>query len=194
MRKSRDLSNRRASSQDRAFPSLGSWRRKSEPSMGMIPQYTAKTIPKKISKIKKAKESGAKFYTDLSDSENYDVIGESNESLAISASVDTPDNCENGNEEPTKSNNLEQIVTDLLMQNEEFQKAMNRQRRTRGSEPEPPTWFEEEARPKLPSKADSLPRSFQLNDQIDDDAKNKNQQHVLDESLKENPDDEQHEK
>ncbi|XP_064216001.1 uncharacterized protein GEFmeso isoform X2 [Tribolium castaneum] len=193
VRKSRDLSNRRASSQDRAFPSLGSWRRKSEPSMGMIPQYTAKTIPKKISKLKKAKESGAKFYTDLSDSENYDVIGESNESLAVSPSVDSPDRCENGGEEPPKSNNLEKIVTDLLMQNEEFQKALNRQRRTRASEPEPPTWFEDEARLKLPSKADSLPRSFQLNDQIDDD-KNKNQYHVLDESLKENPDpDEQHE-
>ncbi|XP_044270436.1 pleckstrin homology domain-containing family G member 1 isoform X2 [Tribolium madens] len=193
VRKSRDLSNRRASSQDRAFPSLGSWRRKSEPSMGLIPQYTAKTIPKKISKLKKAKESGAKFYTDLSDSENYDVIGESNESLAISANVDTPDHCENSNEEPPKSNNLEKIVTDLLMQNEEFHKALNRQRRTRASEPEPPTWFEEEARPKLPSKADSLPRSFQLNDQIDD-GKNKNQYHALDESLKENPDpDEQHE-
>jgi hypothetical protein len=42
-----------------------------------------------------------------------------------------------------------------------------------------------------------LPRSFQLNDQIDADAadKSKNQERVLDESLKENPDaDEQHEK
>ncbi|RZB39206.1 uncharacterized protein BDFB_005369, partial [Asbolus verrucosus] len=199
VRKSRDLSGRRASSQDRSFPSLGSWRRKSEPSMGLIPQYNSKTIPKKISKIKKAKEGGAKFYTDLSDSENYDVIGESNESLEINQSVDTPDKGDDVSEEiPEKcvENNLEKIVSDLLMQNQEFQKVMNRQRRSaRGSEPEPTIWCEED-RPKLPSKADSLPRSFQLNDQIseDDGDKDKHQKHVLDESLKENPDpDEQHE-
>jgi hypothetical protein len=201
VRKSRDLSGRRASSQDRSFPTLGGWRRKSEPSMEMIPQYNSKTIPKKISKIKKAKESCAKFYTDLSDSENYDVIGESNESLEITPTADEPDKCGDGSGsgeiEKSVENNLERIVSDLLMQNQEFQKVMNRQRRcARGSEPEPPTWFDEESRAKLPSKADSLPRSFQLNDQIDADAadKSKNQERVLDESLKENPDaDEQHE-
>ncbi|XP_063911030.1 uncharacterized protein LOC135128111 isoform X2 [Zophobas morio] len=197
VRKSRDLSGRRASSQDRSFPSLGSWRRKSEPSMGIIPQYNAKTIPKKISKLKKAKESGAKFYTDLSDSENYDVIGESVESLDVTPTAETPDQCDNTSEEVDKSpeNNLEKIVSDLLMQNQEFHKVMNRQRRTaRGSEPETGAWFQEE-RPKLPSKADSLPRSFQLNDQIDADGEEKDKnEHVLDESLKENPDaDEQHE-
>lgn len=167
--------------------------------MALIPQYNAKTVPKKISKIKKAKEGGAKFYTDLSDSENYDVIGESNESL-VSQTVDTPDKCDGVVEEAPKDsveNNLEKIVSDLLMQNQEFQKVMNRQRRNaRGSEPDPTVWYEE--RPKLPNKADSLPRSFQLNDQIqpsDKEDKNKHQKHVLDESLKENPgDDEQHEK
>lgn len=67
LRKSRDFSaNRRTASQDRSFPGLN-WRRKSEP--GIVNNYTAKTLPKKITKIKKNKDQTAKFYTDFSDSE-----------------------------------------------------------------------------------------------------------------------------
>lgn len=199
VRKTRDLSNRRASSQDRSLVSLGSWRRKSEPSM--IPQYNCKTMPKKICKIKKAKEMGSssKFYTDLSDSETCDVIGESTESLSHNLE-DQEQNSGEGKccikeetpkEERTFEPNLEKIVSDLIMENKSFQKVLNRPRRNVNSEPGPATWFEEGAK-EIVSKADSLPRSFQLNEQ--NESKDGS---MLDESLKENPDDdteEQHEK
>lgn len=80
LRKSRDFStNRRTASQDRSFPGLN-WRRKSEP--GIVNTYTTKTLPKKITKIKKNKDQTAKFYTDFSDSENCcDGVEVTNESL-----------------------------------------------------------------------------------------------------------------
>lgn len=161
--------------------------------MGLIPQYSTRTIPKKIYKLKKAKESGAKFYTDLSDSENCEMIGESSECLVGEQAV--PDKVEENADGKSVENNLEKIVSDLVMQHEEFSKVMNRPRRgARSSEPEVASWHEE-SRPKMPSKADSLPRFFQLNDQIDGDNGNQQERRVLDESLKENPDiDEQHEK
>lgn len=56
-RKSRDNIDRRAASHDRAFASLAAWRRKSEPN---VAHYNTKTLPKKITKIKKAKERGNK--------------------------------------------------------------------------------------------------------------------------------------
>lgn len=55
IRKSRDGADRRAASHDRAFASLAAWRRKSEPN---VAHYNTKTLPKKITKIKKAKERG----------------------------------------------------------------------------------------------------------------------------------------
>ncbi|KAJ8944802.1 hypothetical protein NQ318_013136, partial [Aromia moschata] len=197
VRKTRDYSNRRASSQDRSFPSLGSWRRKSEPDM--IPQYNSKTMPKKITKIKKAKECGnAKFYTDLSDSEACDVVDESTESLSQTPNEE-PAREQNEEEEEeerrdaeTVKNNLEKIVSEILMQNQNFHKAFYRQngRKNVTSDPTTSVWYEEI--PKLPSKADSLPRSFQLNDQIEsnerDETDCRNQRLMPDESLKENPD------
>lgn len=151
--------------------------------MALIPQYNTKTIPKKISKLRKAKEGAvAVFYTDLSDSENCDVIGESNESLEeTNTSLDV-----SGEEKTINATgevpNLEKIVSDLLMQHEEYQKIFNRPRKSaRGSEPEATTWFE--GRAQLPSKADSLPRSFQLNDQIGENVANEEVLHK--ESLKE---------
>lgn len=83
----------------------------------MIPQqYDSKVIPKKISKLKKYKETGGSstFYTDLSDMENCDLAAESVESLATQPQP-----------EPTAENignNLEKIVSELLMQNQEFNK------------------------------------------------------------------------
>nr|CAH7764932.1 unnamed protein product [Callosobruchus chinensis] len=191
MRKTRDFSNRRASSQDRSFVSLGSWRRKSEPSM--IPQYNSKTIPKKITKLKKSKEQAmsATFYTDLSDSETCDAIGESTESLLA----------QNGNEMrleeredektddyPVKTN-LEKIVSEILMQNQKmFSSRQITNRRNVTSDPTTSAWYEEKV--KLPAKSDSLPRSFQLSDKIETDVDRavgcKNERLVHDMSAKEN--------
>lgn len=187
-RKTRELPSRRAASQDRSLVSLGSWRRKSEPSM--IPQYNAKTMPKKISNIKKAKESSAKFYTDLSDSENCDAADESNNSLETNSeqndtSITRDDTYEDIQEssledDSSAKNTLEKVVSDLLMQNKEFQKVFNRRRNIRESEPLASIWLKQEQ--KLPTKADSLPRNIQLNDQID----NANDSPKLDDELMKN--------
>lgn len=162
-RHKREGSSRRATSQDRSFPSLGTWRRKSEP--GQIPVYTAKTMPNKINKIKKTR-GASKFYTDLSDSEH--CVTESMESLTVSESKSTNDivtsqeNVAEGAQTPRLD--LEKIVSDIV--NEEFKNLKrNKNKSIRGSEPTPTIWFEDP--PKLPTKADSLPRSFQLNDQIE---------------------------
>lgn len=69
------------------------------------------------------------------------------------------------------STTLEKVVSDLLMQNEEFHKVLNRQRRSvRDSESEPGIWLKQDGCDQLPSKADSLPRDFQLNDQLESGA------------------------
>lgn len=129
VRKSRDQSStRRAASQDRSFVSLGSWRRKSEPSMAPQ-QYNAKTVPKKISNLKKAKESNATFYTDLSDSESCDIVNESNDSIDCGAkNEEAPqEEVKDKNEQVAiNMNTLEKVVSDLLMQNKEFQKILNK--------------------------------------------------------------------
>lgn len=208
VRKTRDFSNRRASSQDRSFPSLSNWRRKSEPNM--IPQYNSKTMPKKITKIKKAKEcKNATFYTDLSDSETCDIAGESMESLPLTVCSDMTEehNAEQEeelvaeNENNTVKSNLEKIVSDILMQNHTFQRAFNRQISRKNVTSDPSSvWYEEKV--KLPAKSDSLPRSFQLNDQLESNNGEevtdcRNQRLMHDMSLKENPDtdiDEQQEK
>ncbi|KAL1518336.1 hypothetical protein ABEB36_001975 [Hypothenemus hampei] len=162
----------RSVSQDRSFTSFGSWRRKSDPSM--IPQqYDSKVVPKKISKLKKSKEinGSSTFYTDLSDSENCcDLTADSVECL-----VKEEEELQMPVEEQPEigpnsiGTNLEKIVSELIMQNQDFHKVFNRTslqnqrhpRRNITSEPGP-IWYEE-SRPQLPSKADSLPRSFQLN-------------------------------
>lgn len=190
VRKTRDFTNRRASSQDRSFSSLGSWRRKSEPNM--IPQYNSKLMPKKIAKIKKTKEySSATFYTDLSDSETCDIVGESTESLTQNVSEDVTYE-QNEEEEASPEiikNNLEKIVSEILMQNQNFQKAFSKQnnRKNVTSDPTTSVWYEDGI--KLPSKADSLPRSFQLNDKIntiEEQQTRKNEESMPDMSLKEN--------
>ncbi|XP_057653823.1 uncharacterized protein LOC130892421 isoform X4 [Diorhabda carinulata] len=182
VRKTRDFANRRAASQDRTFPTLTNWRRKSEPSM--VPQYN----PKKTLKIKKQKEiQNATFYTDLSDSEN--CADESMENLQQSQNEVAPN--ESNNEDKTDEcvkNNLEKIVSDILMQNQTFQKAFCRQisRKSLTSDPTS-VWYEDKV--KLPTKADSLPRSFQLYDQPDsNDAIDGRNDKLLDMSLKEDPD------
>nr|CAI5821529.1 unnamed protein product [Callosobruchus analis] len=189
MRKTRDFSNRRASSQDRSFVSLGSWRRKSEPSM--IPQYNSKTIPKKISKLKKSKEQAmsATFYTDLSDSETCDAIGESTESLAQNGEVRHEEREDEKTEDYPVKTNLEKIVSEILMQNQKmFSNRQTMNRRNVTSDPTTSAWYEEKM--KLPAKSDSLPRSFQLSDKIETDADRavecKNERLVHDMSAKEN--------
>lgn len=135
----------------------------------MIPQYNSKLMPKKIVKIKKTKEySSATFYTDLSDSETCDTVGESTESLTQNLSEDVTYE-QNEEEEASPEiikNNLEKIVSEILMQNQNFQKAFSKQnnRKNVTSDPTTSVWYEDGI--KLPSKADSLPRSFQLNDKI----------------------------
>ncbi|XP_049819706.1 pleckstrin homology domain-containing family G member 1 isoform X3 [Aethina tumida] len=195
VRKSRNLSNRRASSQDRSFTSLSNWRRKSEPEM--IPQYNSKTMPKRISQMKKAKEVvTAKFYTDLYDSETCDNPNESMESLPENMTESELDVSQKSEERSEETTNLEKIVSELLQQSRpEFNKLLNNQppsrpRRTLSSDPSSTIWYDD--RSKLPSKADSLPRSFQLNDQIDSGSKVaecRNEQLILDQSLKESPND-----
>lgn len=189
MRKSRDFSSRRTSSQERSFPTL-SWRRKSEP--GMIPQYNNKTIPKKISKLKKTKEHRAKFYTDLSDSEVCDVIAESSDSLNVRTdehlddiSEDSATKTEYNNSNELASNTIEQVVSDLILQNQDFHKILKRQRsRTSRDNESIDNWSKSEE--KLPTKADSLPRSFQLSDQLSEKCENK------DDSTKESISDDSH--
>lgn len=63
----------------------------------------------------------------------------------------------------TKST-IEQIVSDLLMQNQEFKKLLNRRKHIRDSEPGPGIWIKIES-DNLPPKSDSLPRSFQFDEQ-----------------------------
>ncbi|CAH1100952.1 unnamed protein product [Psylliodes chrysocephalus] len=186
-RKTRDFGSRRAASQDRSFPTLANWRRKSEPSM--IPQYNPVKSISKISKPKKTKDTqSATFYTDLSDSEHcpdesLDNLREDGVEVAAEAVE------EEKTENDTVKNNLEKIVSDILLQNQNFHKAYYRQvsRKSVTSDPSS-TWYEEKV--KLPAKADSLPRSFQLYDQPDskDGVECKNERLVLDMSLKENPD------
>lgn len=180
VRKTRNLSGRRAASQDRSFVSLGSWRRKSEPSM--IPQYDTKTIPKKISNLKKAKESSAKFYTDFSDSENCDAADDSLETKSEqnTSCIQRDDTYEDiqesslENDSVATKSTLEQVVSDLLMQNKEFQKVMNRRKNVRDSEPLTNVWLKQENENDLPTKSDSLPRNIQLNDHITSDDKDLN--------------------
>ncbi|XP_074028114.1 guanine nucleotide exchange factor in mesoderm isoform X3 [Leptinotarsa decemlineata] len=191
LRKTRDFTNRRASSQDRSILSPGNWRRKSEPSM--IPQYNSKTMPKKITKLKKAKEfKSATFYTDLSDSENFEVVGESLECLPQNNSELTADEQakQHQRSDDRVKNNIEKIVSDILMENQTFNKALSRPN-TRKNATNDPTmvWYDDKL--KVPAKSDSLPRSFQLNDQIDSidgglDCRNERLMHDM--SLKENPD------
>lgn len=164
----------------------------------MIPQYNSKTMPKKIAKIKKTKEcKSATFYTDLSDSETCDIAGESMESLPHTVCSDMTEEHNEEQEELVAENNtvksnLEKIVSDILMQNHNFQKAFNRQVSRKNVTSDPTSvWYEEKV--KLPAKSDSLPRSFQLNDQLDSnndeevtDCKNERLMHDM--SLKENPD------
>lgn len=177
-RKSRDYSNRRAASQERSFPTLN-WRRKSEP--GMIPQYNIKTIPKKITKLKKTKDHRAKFYTDLSDSENCDVIAESTDSLNRTEehlNEITEDTGEQNDHSAAVANTtIEQVVSDLLMQNEEFHKLLKRQKSRPSRDNESINiWSKSEE--KLPAKADSLPRSFQLSDQIPENNEEKSEDNI----------------
>lgn len=126
-RRTRDQnSTRRAASQDRSFVSLGSWRRKSEPSMAPQ-QYNTKTLPKKITNLKKAKESNATFYTDLSDSESCDIANESNDSIGCGEKNNEEEAMKEKNEQVAiNMNTLEKVVSDLLMQNKEFQKILNK--------------------------------------------------------------------
>lgn len=132
-----------------------------------------KTVPKKISRLKKCKETRSKFYTDLSDSENCEPIGESTVSLDQEVSdanskLTSEENSFNASVDQqnvaqfTKST-LEQVVSDLLMQNQEFKKILNRRKHVRDSEPGPGIWLKSES--DLPPKSDSLPRSFQFDDQ-----------------------------
>ncbi|CAH1125212.1 unnamed protein product [Ceutorhynchus assimilis] len=172
VRKTRgDFSKDRSISQDRTFTSFGSWRRKSEP---MIPQqYDNKIVTTKISKLKKTKENGSStFYTDLSDSETCELASESVESLDVTR----PEQDHQKNDDISPKT-IEKIVSELLMQNQEFHKVFNRgsnnqhqnqsqrhPRRNVTSEPGPIWYDESRLLTQLPSKADSLPRSFQLND------------------------------
>ncbi|XP_022915912.2 uncharacterized protein [Onthophagus taurus] len=164
VRQSRDLSSRRAASHDRSFPSLGNWRRKSEPNV--VQQYDNKTVPSRISKLKKAKESTSTFYTDLSDSETCEIndvhleIAEDGSDYS-QTSINTTNTQQEGNE------SIENLVTGIIMEHEEFNKVMNRKKRVlRESETDPNICLKQDKDP-VTSKADSLPRSFQLNDQID---------------------------
>lgn len=147
VRKNRDQlqsSARRAASQDRSFVSLGNWRRKSEPSMAPPPppqpqQYNAKTVPKKITNLKKAKESNATFYTDLSDSESCDnIANESNDSIDCGGGgggkseqmappvLEGVAKEKNNEQIAVNLNTLEKVVSDLLMQNKDFHKIFNK--------------------------------------------------------------------
>lgn len=164
----------------------------------MIPQYNSKTMPKKITKIKKAKEcKSATFYTDLSDSETCDIAGESLESLSHTVCSDATEDHNEEEEVAAETNavksNLEKIVSDILMQNHNFQKAFNRQVSRKNVTSDPTSvWYEEKV--KLPAKSDSLPRSFQLNDQLESNNEEeevidcRNERLMHDMSLKENPD------
>lgn len=171
-RKTRDFSVRRATSQDRTFPSLGKWRRQSDPS-GC--QYkTAKKSPK----AKKSPDSSV-FYTDLSDSENCEgLIGASMDSLNVIQEQERQERPhEQRFESPERddkqhlSNTIAQVVTDLLMQNVEFHKVLSKQRRNmKGSHScyGNSKQYEQSDEGGI-NKSDSLPRSFQLNDKNAED-------------------------
>ena len=167
VRKSRDFSTtRRAVSYDRAFPSLGSWRRKSEPNV--VQQYDTKTVPSRISKLKKAKpkESTSTFYTGLSDSETCDATEDERLKSEVEEKVvDTNEEQDINND---SSENLEKVVSDLIMQKEDFNRCINRRnkRNLRESETDPNICSIVDS-DSVSGKADSLPRSFQLNDQIE---------------------------
>lgn len=84
-------------------------------------QYNTKTMPKKISNLKKAKESNATFYTDLSDSESCDITNES-----IDCGEESEEVKDKSEQAAINMNTLEKVVSDLLMQNKEFQKILNK--------------------------------------------------------------------
>ncbi|KRT81206.1 hypothetical protein AMK59_5180, partial [Oryctes borbonicus] len=155
VRQSRDSSARRATSHDRSFPSLGSWRRKSEPNV--VQQYDAKTVPIRISKIKKSKESTATFYTDFSDSENCE--NENNNQTSAVDKFSYPES--EKKEEETIRQSIEKMADVLLEQDFEEPKLSLRE-----SETEPNICLKVD-KDLVATKADSLPRSFQLNNQID---------------------------
>lgn len=73
------------------------------------------------------------------------------------------DEVEEKNETTLASNTLEQVVSQLLMQNQEFQKILNRQRKLIKDETSG-VWLKQNICDK--PKADSLPRSFQLNEEV----------------------------
>lgn len=142
-RRSESMSRERSKSRD-TFVKFPSWRRKSEPGVELsrffaqekiekpqepeiqIPQYNSKTIPKKIYKIKKARNklketTGATFYTDLSDSATCDEV------LHISESCESLEKTDEVKEvEEVKAETVEDIVSQLLMQNREFQRILSK--------------------------------------------------------------------
>lgn len=93
-------------------------------------QYNTKTMPKKISSLKKAKESNATFYTDLSDSESCDIANESNDSIDCGVKndevVQEVEVKEKSEQIAVNLNTLEKVVSELLMQNKDFHKILNR--------------------------------------------------------------------
>lgn len=99
----------------------------------------------------------------MSDSETCDVISESTDSLAeCKDDQEEEEEEEEENETTLASNTLEQVVSQLLMQNQEFQKILNRQRKVIKDENHG-VWLKQNLCDK--PKADSLPRSFQLNEE-----------------------------
>ncbi|KAK9700646.1 RhoGEF domain [Popillia japonica] len=152
VRQSRDPSARRAASHDRAFPSLGSWRRKSEPNV--VQQYDTKTVPTRISKIKKSKESTATFYTDFSDSENCD--NENTKQILTEDKFSFTQKEKNENESVSQS--IEKITNAMLHRKFDDSKLSLRE-----SETEPNICMKLDKDELVANKADSLPRSFQLN-------------------------------
>lgn len=85
------------------------------------------------------------------------MISESTDSLAECKDEEE----EEENETVLASNTLEQVVSQLLMQNQEFQKILNRQKKVVKDE-NSGVWLKQNICDK--PKADSLPRSFQLNE------------------------------
>lgn len=99
-------------------------------------QYNTKTMPKKIANLKnKAKEtSKATFYTDLSDSESCDIVNESNDSIDCGGEKSEEKVKEKGGEQiAVNLNTLERVVSELLMQNKDFHKILNRRFDKQGS-------------------------------------------------------------
>lgn len=175
VRQSRDLSSRRATSHDRSFPSLSSWRRKSEPNV--VQQYDTKTVPVRISKIKKSKESTATFYTDFSDSENCDNDNTHQNTTEENFSYTTI-NRDETESKPT-SQSVEEM-SEVIQRQETFEDSKSL---LRESETEPNICMRAD-KELVTSKADSLPRSFQLNNQIDCKSESYECLNVTDKSLK----------